>query len=125
MGREKVSAGWKKRVKIEYARLRSQKKFRLQDDIRVAWRNNRVAMKGAHIKKEEEAEKPLQNEQNEVIGERAKPIWICSEDPPRQVAKINVKKGNHNFTSIFFTAIRNLFVEPKQKTQKEKFNQFR
>ena len=92
MGREKVSAGWKKRVKIEYARLRSQKKFRLQDDIRVAWRNNRVAMKGAHIKKEEEAEKPLQNEQNEVIGERAKPIWICSEDPPRQATKINVIK---------------------------------
>ena len=90
MGREKVSAGWKKRVKIEYARLRSQKKFRLQDDIRVAWRNNRVAMQAAHIKKEEEAEKPLQNEQNEVIGVRAKPIWICSEDPPRQVAKIDV-----------------------------------
>ena len=91
MGREKVSAGWKKRVKIEYARLRSQKKFRLQDDIRVAWRNNRVAMKGAHIKKEEEAEKPLQNEQNEVIGERAKPIWICSEDPPRYRCNENIE----------------------------------
>ena len=79
MGREKVSAGWKKRVKIEYARLRSQKKFRLQDDIRVAWRNNRVAMQAAHIKKEVEFEKPLENENKEVIGVRAKPIWVCSE----------------------------------------------
>ena len=43
---QKVSAGWKKRVKIEYARLRHQKKFRHQDDIRVAWRGNRVAMQG-------------------------------------------------------------------------------
>ena len=79
---QKVSAGWKKRVKIEYARLRHQKKFRLQDDIRVAWRGNRVAMQAAHIKKEEEQEKPLQNEQNEVIGIRAKPVWVCSDDPP-------------------------------------------
>ena len=79
---QKVSAGWKKRVKIEYARLRHQKKFRLQDDIRVAWHGNRVAMQAAHIKKEEEQEKPLQNEQNEVIGIRAKPVWVCSDDPP-------------------------------------------
>ena len=47
---QKVSSGWKKRVKIEYARLRHQKKFRHQDDIRVAWRGNRVAMQASHIK---------------------------------------------------------------------------
>ena len=76
---QKVSAGWKKRVKIEYARLRHQKKFRHQDDIRVAWRGNRVAMQAAHIKKEVEFEKPLENENKEVIGVRAKPIWVCSE----------------------------------------------
>ena len=79
---QKVSNGWKKKVKIEYARLRHQKKFRLQDDIRVAWRGNRVAMQAAHIKKEEDQVKPLQNEQNQVIGVRAKPVWICSDDPP-------------------------------------------
>ena len=76
---QKVSAGWKKRVKIEYARLRHQKKFRHQDDIRVAWRGNRVAMQAGHIKKEVEQEKPLENENKEVIGFRAKPIWVCSE----------------------------------------------
>ena len=75
-GEQKVSAGWKKRVKIEYARLRQQKKFRHQDDIRVAWRANRVAMQAGHIKKEEELEKPLENEATkEVLGYRAKPIW--------------------------------------------------
>lgn len=79
---QKVSAGWKKRVKIEYNRLRSQKKFRHQDDIRVAWRGNRVSMQAADIKKEVEQEKPLENEDKEVIGVRAKPIWVCSEDPP-------------------------------------------
>jgi len=79
---QKVSSGWKKRVKIEYARLRHQKKFRHQDDIRVAWRGNRVAMQASHIKKEVELEKPLENENKEVIGYRAKPIWDCSEDPP-------------------------------------------
>ena len=76
---QKVSAGWKKRVKIEYARLRHQKKFRHQDDIRVAWRGNRVSMQAAHIKKEVEQEKPIENENNEIIGLRAKPIWVCSE----------------------------------------------
>ena len=76
---QKVSSGWKKRVKIEYARLRHQKKFRHQDDIRVAWRGNRVAMQASHIKKEVELEKPLENENKEVIGYRAKPIWDCSE----------------------------------------------
>ncbi len=79
---QKVSAGWKKRVKIEHARLRHQKKFRHQDDIRVAWRGNRVAMQASNIKKEAEFEKPLENENKEVIGVRAKPIWVCSEDPP-------------------------------------------
>ena len=41
-GSIKVSLRWKKRVKIEYDRLRQQKKFRHQDDIRVAWRKNKA-----------------------------------------------------------------------------------
>merc|ERR1712168_733869 len=39
-------------------------------------------MQAAHIKKEVEFEKPLENENKEVIGVRARPIWVCSEDPP-------------------------------------------
>ena len=76
---QKVSQGWKKRVKIEYDRLRHQKKFRHQDDIRKGWRTNRVAMQAANIKKESEQDKPIENEAKEVIGVRAKPIWVCSE----------------------------------------------
>ena len=38
-----------------------------------------MAMQASHIKKEVELEKPLENENKEVIGYRAKPIWDCSE----------------------------------------------
>ena len=37
----KVSPEWRKRVSIEYARLRAQKKFRHQDDIKMSWNSNR------------------------------------------------------------------------------------
>ena len=40
----KVSPEWKKRVSLEYARLRAQKKFRHQDDIKMAWNTNRGAI---------------------------------------------------------------------------------
>jgi len=68
----KVSPEWKKRVSIEYARLRTQKKFRHQDDIKMAWNSNRGMI-----------EKKLK-----VVGdssenhEKSKPVWVCSEDPP-------------------------------------------
>lgn len=37
----KVSPKWKKRVKIEYTRLRQQKRFRHHDDMRIAWKTNK------------------------------------------------------------------------------------
>lgn len=40
----KVTLKWRKKVKMEYARLRQQKKFRHQDDMRLAWRNNRATL---------------------------------------------------------------------------------
>ncbi|TRY74487.1 hypothetical protein TCAL_01325 [Tigriopus californicus] len=69
----KVSAKWRKRVKIEYLRLRQQKKFRHQDDMRMAWKNNRANLHG--------------HEQDPAFKMFApnpplKPIWVCSEDPP-------------------------------------------
>lgn len=42
----KVSAKWRKRVKIEYLRLRQQRKFRHQEDMRLAWKNNRANLQG-------------------------------------------------------------------------------
>ena len=65
----KVTPDWRKRVSIEYARLRAQKKFRHQDDIKMAWNANRstIEQKSVEEKKED--------------GQHA-PVWVCSEDPP-------------------------------------------
>ena len=93
---QKVSQGWKKRVKIEYDRLRHQKKFRHQDDIRKGWRTNRVAMQAATLKKESELEKPIENDAKEVIGFRAKPIWVCSE------VSTNFSNVSVDFTNVWF-----------------------
>merc|ERR1712128_79509 len=53
----------------EYARLRAQKKFRHQDDIKMAWNSNRNTIETG-IEPAEEA-----------VG-KARPVWVCSEDPP-------------------------------------------
>ena len=71
----KVSLKWKKRVKIEYARLRQQKKFRHNDDMRTAWRNNKE-------RKEDDLTSTLQSDVKPSPLKTAKPVWICSEDPP-------------------------------------------
>ena len=68
----KVSPEWKKRVSIEYARLRTQKKFRHQDDIKMAWNSNR----GMIEKKLKVGGDSSENH------EKSKPVWVCSEDPP-------------------------------------------
>ncbi len=38
---QSVSTKWRKLVKMEYSRLRQQRKFRHQDDMRKAWTTNR------------------------------------------------------------------------------------
>ena len=44
----KVSAIWKKRIKLEYMRLRSLKKFKRADEIKDAWNSNRVKLTGKY-----------------------------------------------------------------------------
>jgi len=68
-----VSAKWKKLVKNEYRRLRQQKRFRHQDDMRMAWKKNRAKWKTRNEIKQEE---------NVAVKAKAKPVWLCSEDPP-------------------------------------------
>ena len=97
----KVKPDWKKRVRFEYKRLREQRKFRYQEDIKVAWRKNRAKMQ---IKLSAEESKPMSttsetsntettnaaktaNTDQESLKKEngkalAKPVWVCSEDPP-------------------------------------------
>ena len=67
----KVSPDWRKRVSLEYARLRAQKKFRHQDDIKMAWNSNRSTI-----------ESMTDGDNKEEAAPKAKPVWVCSEDPP-------------------------------------------
>ena len=76
----KVSPEWKKRVSIEYARLRAQKKFRHQDDIKMAWNSNRTSIEKKL--KDDDVTTCSNNEDNAVGVVKSKPVWVCSEDPP-------------------------------------------
>ena len=95
----KVKPDWKKRVRFEYKRLREQRKFRYQEDIKVSWRKNRAKMEAKFSVEEpklittptiEEASagsgKPPEADTNIIKKENgknlAKPEWVCSEDPP-------------------------------------------
>ncbi|KAK4320414.1 hypothetical protein Pmani_008723 [Petrolisthes manimaculis] len=70
--RGKVSAEWKKRVKCEYTRLRSLKRFKRADEIKAGWNQNRSTLTEL-----------LEQEDQTVMG--VGPVWLCSvEAPPHQ-----------------------------------------
>ena len=57
---------WKKLVRIEYTRLRTQKKFRHQDDMRKAWNSNRTGITDRAEKEEQDFVKKESD---------ARPVW--------------------------------------------------
>merc|ERR1712079_894240 len=90
----KVKPDWKKRVRFEYKRLREQRKFRYQEDIKVAWRKNRAKMETKFSTEEpksvpsdpsnvEPSTKVTDVEPCTIKKETgktlSKPIWVCSE----------------------------------------------
>ncbi|XP_040565385.1 histone-lysine N-methyltransferase E(z) [Lepeophtheirus salmonis] len=65
-----MSLKWRKRVKIEYARLRAAKRYRHEDDMRAAWKKNRTLPR-------------ILNDANKLDKKGGvEPVWVCSEDPP-------------------------------------------
>ncbi len=82
--RPAVCGKWKKRVKMEYARLRQQKRFRHQDDMRMAWRANKKKLqeqlsnqldgeKSSRVKKDTEATTSSSADTERTV--KAKPVW--------------------------------------------------
>ena len=98
----KVKPDWKKRVRFEYKRLREQRKFRYQEDIKVSWRKNRAKMETKFSTEETKvtssvSEPPdaessttttkVPDVESSIIKKEngknlSKPVWVCSEDPP-------------------------------------------
>lgn len=72
MAKAKVSAEWKRRVKIEYAKLRQIKRYKRADEVKVAWNQNRTKMQEVLI-----------SEQKRWTESKA--IWVPTPDPPPHV----------------------------------------
>jgi len=103
----KVTPDWRKRVSIEYARLRAQKKFRHQDDIKMAWNSNRKTIDTGLVVPKEEGE-----------GRHA-PVWVCSEDPPSHsqfIRRAEARDNEGKIQSIPIKIISSVNPIPNQFT---------
>lgn len=90
MAKAKVSAEWKRRVKIEYARLRQIKRYKRADEVKVAWNQNRTKMQEVLIAEQKR-------------WAESKAIWVPTPDPPPHVTCMKKAEvvGNEGKTNIF------------------------
>lgn len=96
MAKAKVSAEWKRRVKIEYARLRQIKRYKRADEVKVAWNQNRTKMQDVLIE-----------EQKRWADSKA--IWVPTPDPPAHVTCMKKAEviGNEGSTLIIKIKVSN------------------
>jgi len=102
MGKKAGSVDWRKRVQIEYAKLRQQKKSRHQDDIKMSWLRNRTII-----------EDGIKNQ-----GESCA-VWVCSEDPPSHsqfIRRAEVKDNEGKIQSIPIKIINSVNPIPNMFT---------
>lgn len=71
--KSKVSAEWKRRVKVEYMKLRQIKRHKRADDVKVSWNRNREQMNEVLIA-------------NQKRWTECKAVWITTPEPPPHVA---------------------------------------
>jgi len=93
--REDVSEEWKKRVELEYHRLRREKKAKRRQDIRLCWVNETKYIR--RIKNN------ITKQEDEVNDVHPKPVWKCSDDPPQHslyIRRAECKDANNQFQTI-------------------------
>lgn len=72
MAKAKVSAEWKRRVKVEYARLRQIKRYKRADEVKIAWNQNRHKMQEVLIAEQKR-------------WAESKAVWVPTPEPPPHV----------------------------------------
>ncbi|KAF2356057.1 hypothetical protein FHG87_013193 [Trinorchestia longiramus] len=103
--RSRVSAIWKKRIKLEYLRLRSLKRFKRADEIRDAWNSNRAKL-------DEVLTKLVANSGcSSSTGHglpSVSPVWVCGVEAPAHGAVLRKTHVSSSFGETLVVPIRTM-----------------
>merc|ERR1719228_152793 len=97
-----TSVEWRKRVQVEYAKLKQAKKSRHQQDIKTSWLRNRTCIQDA-----------IKNQLDD------KAVWVCSEDPPSHsqlIRRAEIKDTDGKIQSIPIKIINSVNPIPNMYT---------